>query len=116
MNHVIPTAVAYQTKLVQNIKGLREIGLEEDEYTKTTIDTIKAISRHLTTIKSNVDQMIERRKEINKIEDTRERSIKYCDQVTSFFDIIRRSVDKLELIVDDEQWPLVKYRELMFSH
>ncbi|QHL86442.1 glutamine synthetase type III [Nibribacter ruber] len=116
VNHVIPTAVAYQTKLVQNIKGLREIGLEEDEYTKTTIDTIKAISRHLTTIKSNVDQMIERRKEINKIEDTRERSIKYCDQVTSFFDIIRRSVDKLELIVDDEQWPLVKYRELMFSH
>ncbi|GAA4298365.1 glutamine synthetase III [Nibribacter koreensis] len=116
LNHVIPTAVAYQTKLVQNIKGLREIGLEEEEYTQTTVDTIKAISRHLTTIKANVDQMVERRKELNKIEDTRDRSIRYCDEVTTFFDVIRRSVDKLELIVDDEQWPLVKYREMMFSH
>ncbi|AMM52279.1 glutamine synthetase [Rufibacter sp. DG15C] len=116
LNHVIPTAVAYQTKLVQNIKGLREIGLEEEQYTQTTVDTIKSISKHLTTIKSNVDQMIERRKELNKVEDTRERSIRYCEEVTTFFDTIRYSVDKLELIVDDEQWPLVKYREMMFSH
>ncbi|GGK68955.1 glutamine synthetase III [Rufibacter glacialis] len=115
-NHIIPTATAYQTKLVENIKGLREIGLEDDEYTKTTLDTIKAISRHLTVIKTNVTAMIEKRKVANKIEDTRERAIMYTDEVLTFFDIIRRSVDKLELIVDDEQWPLVKYREMMFRH
>ncbi|MBC3541682.1 glutamine synthetase III [Rufibacter sediminis] len=116
MNHIIPTAIAYQTKLVENIKGLREIGLEDDEYTQTTLDTIKTISRHLTTIKTNVDAMIEKRKVANKIEDTRERAIMYTDEVLSFFDTIRYSVDKLELIVADEQWPLVKYREMMFRH
>ncbi|RNI28429.1 glutamine synthetase type III [Rufibacter immobilis] len=116
MNHIIPTAIAYQTKLVQNIKGLREIGLEDDEYTQTTVETIKTISRHLTTIKTNVEAMIEKRKVANKIEDTRERAIMYTDEVMSYFDSIRYSVDKLELIVDDEQWPLVKYREMMFRH
>ncbi|WP_192820808.1 glutamine synthetase III [Rufibacter sp. LB8] len=115
-NHVIPTAVAYQTKLVQNIKGLRDIGLEDDEYTKTTLETIKNISRHLTVIKTNVEAMIEQRKIANKVEDTRERAIMYDAQVKSYFDTIRYSVDKLELIVDDEQWPLVKYREMLFSH
>ncbi|MBA9077306.1 MULTISPECIES: glutamine synthetase III [Rufibacter] len=115
-NHVIPTAVAYQTKLVQNIKGLREIGLEDDEYTKSTLDTIKNISRHLTTIKTNVEAMVEARKVANKVEDTRERAIQYNENIKSYFDTIRYSVDKLELIVDDEQWPLVKYREMLFSH
>ncbi|MGV3540043.1 MAG: glutamine synthetase III [Rufibacter sp.] len=115
-NHVIPTAVAYQTKLVENIKGLREIGLEDDEYTKTTLDTIKTISRHLTTIKTNVEAMVEARKVANKVEDTRERAIQYNENIKSYFDTIRYSVDKLELIVDDEQWPLVKYREMLFSH
>ncbi|WP_210464764.1 MULTISPECIES: glutamine synthetase III [Rufibacter] len=116
MNHIIPTAIAYQTTLVENIKGLRDIGLEDNEYTQTTLDTIKTISGHLTTIKTNVDAMIEKRKVANKIEDTRERAIMYTDEVLSFFDTIRYSVDKLELIVADEQWPLVKYREMMFRH
>ncbi|AKQ45424.1 glutamine synthetase [Rufibacter radiotolerans] len=116
MNHIIPTAVAYQTKLVENIRGMREIGLKDDEFTVTTLETIKNISRHLATIQTNVDAMIEKRKVANKIEDTRERAIMYTEEVLSFFDTIRRSVDKLELIVDDEQWPLVKYREMMFRH
>ncbi|WP_181305351.1 glutamine synthetase III [Rufibacter sp. XAAS-G3-1] len=116
MNHIIPTAIAYQTKLVQNIKGLREIGLDNDEYINTTLQTIKNISRHLTTIKTTVDAMIEQRKVANKIEDTRGRAIMYTDEVLGFFDTLRYSVDKLELIVEDEQWPLVKYREMLFSH
>ena len=115
VNHVIPTALAYQTKLITNIRGLRELGLD-DEFSQVTVDTIKAISKHIATIKNTVDEMIERRKKANKIEDTRARAIAYCDEVKTCFDPIRRSTDKLELMVADEDWPLVKYRELMFRH
>ncbi|TGE14537.1 glutamine synthetase III family protein [Hymenobacter elongatus] len=115
VNHIIPTAVAYQTKLISNVRGLREIGLD-DEHAQVTIDTIKAISRHISTIKTQVDEMVNARKVANKIDDTRERAIAYCDTVKMHFDPIRRSVDKLELMVADEDWPLVKYRELLFRH
>jgi glutamine synthetase len=115
LNHIIPTAIAYQNKLINNIKGLRELGLEE-EFTNATLDTIKDISKHVSIIKKNVDEMIERRKVANKTDDTRERAIMYCDEVRPYFDTIRYSVDKLELMVDDEDWPLVKYREMLFTH
>ncbi|MDX5420713.1 MAG: glutamine synthetase III [Hymenobacteraceae bacterium] len=115
VNHVIPTAVAYQNKLIQNIRGLKDLGLE-DEYTQTTMEAIKKMSRHITTIQKNVDEMIEARKVANKVEDVRERAIMYREQVFNYFDTIRYSVDKLELMVDDEDWPLIKYRELMFRH
>ncbi|MDU0368819.1 glutamine synthetase III [Hymenobacter endophyticus] len=115
VNHIIPTAVAYQTKLVTNVRGLRELGLD-DENTQVTLDTIKAISRHITTIKTQVDEMVKARKVANKIDDMRERAVAYCDTVKAHFDTIRRSVDKLELMVADEDWPLVKYRELLFRH
>jgi glutamine synthetase len=115
INHIIPTAVAYQTKLVTNVRGLRELGLD-DENSQVTVDTIKAISRHISTIKTNVDEMVQSRKVANKIDDTRERAIAYCDTVKAHFDTIRRAVDKLELMVADEDWPLVKYRELLFRH
>ncbi|KAA9346140.1 glutamine synthetase III family protein [Adhaeribacter soli] len=114
MNHVIPTALKYQNKLIQNVKGLKEIGLGED-YSGTTIDMIKKISNHVTTIKTSVDEMIERRKKANKIEDMRERALMYCNEISTLFQTIRYSVDKLELMVDDEDWPLVKYREMLFS-
>ncbi|QJX48771.1 glutamine synthetase type III [Hymenobacter taeanensis] len=115
INHIIPTAVAYQTKLVNNVRGLRELGLD-DENSQVTVDTIKAISRHISIIKTNVDEMVNSRKVANKIDDTRERALAYCDNVKGHFDTIRRSVDKLELMVADEDWPLVKYRELLFRH
>ncbi|QCR22131.1 glutamine synthetase III [Pontibacter sp. SGAir0037] len=114
VNHVIPTAVAYQNKLINNYRGLKELGLEA-EYTEATLEAIKKMSRHITTIQKNVDEMIEARKVANKIEDARERAIMYQEKVFSYFDTIRYSVDKLELMVDDEDWPLVKYRELMFN-
>ncbi len=112
-NHVIPTAVAYQNKLIQNIRGLKDLGLE-DEYTETTLESIKRISRHIKTIQTNAVEMIQHRKIANKIEDVREKAIYYNEKVMNYFEPIRTSVDKLELMVDDEDWPLVKYRELMF--
>ncbi|HEX8427081.1 glutamine synthetase III [Hymenobacter sp.] len=115
INHIIPTAVAYQTKLITNVRGLRELGLDDAD-SQVTVDTIKTISRHITIIKTTVDEMINARKVANKIEDTRERAVAYCDIVKAHFDTIRRSVDKLELLVADEDWPLVKYRELLFRH
>jgi glutamine synthetase len=113
VNHVIPTAIAYQNRLIQNIRGLKELGLE-DEFTHTNLEAIKKMSRHINTIQKGVDDMIEARKSANKIDDARERAIAYREEVFSYFDTIRYSVDKLELMVDDEDWPLIKYRELMF--
>ncbi|WP_347159254.1 glutamine synthetase III [Pontibacter chitinilyticus] len=113
VNHVIPTAIIYQNKLIQNIRGLKELGLE-DEYTQSTIESIKKMSKHISSIQKNVEDMIEARKVANKIEDVRERAIAYNEQVLYFFEPIRYSVDKLELMVNDEDWPLIKYRELLF--
>jgi glutamine synthetase len=111
MNHIIPTAVAYQSKLMENAMGLKNLGLDS----KTAIKTIEEISNHIEIIKSNVRNMIEERKRINKIADTQKRAIDYCDNIKErYFDVIRDSVDKLELVVDNEDWPLVKYRELLF--
>ncbi|GAB2965412.1 glutamine synthetase III [Hymenobacter coalescens] len=115
VNHIIPTAVAYQNKLVQNVRGLRELGLD-DEYSQVTVDSIKEISRRIATIKNTVGDMIDERKKANKLEDTRERALAYGENIRPLFDVIRRQVDKLELLVADEDWPLVKYRELLFLH
>lgn len=111
MNHIIPTAIAYQTKLIANANGLA--GLKVDN--KTVVQTIKEISGHVDIIKSSVRAMIEERKRVNKIADVHKRAIAYCDDIKEkYFDTIRDSVDKLELLVDNQDWPLVKYRELLF--
>jgi glutamine synthetase len=111
MNHIVPTAIAYQTKLITNANGLKGLGVDNS----TVVQTIKEISGHIDTIKNNVRAMIEERKRINKITDTHKRAIAYCDDVKEkYFETIRDSVDKLELLVDNEDWPLVKYRELLF--
>lgn len=110
-NHIIPTAINYQNKLIQNANGLDDLGLDSSEIKKT----IQEVSKHISSVRRLVDDMIEERKRINKIEDVRERSLEYCDHVKEkYFKQLRYSVDKLELLVDDEDWPLVKYRELLF--
>ncbi|MEQ8927740.1 MAG: glutamine synthetase III [Fulvivirga sp.] len=110
-NHIVPTAVAYQNKLIQNAKGLKEVGLNN----KQVVSTIESISKHIEILQTEVENMTEERKRINKITDTRKKAIAYCDDVKSkYFEKIRYSVDKLELVVDDEDWPLVKYREMLF--
>ncbi len=111
MNHIVPTAIAYQNKLIANANGLQGLGVDN----KTVVQTIKQISTYIDIIKNGVREMIEERKRINKITDTRERAIAYCDEIREkYFESIRDAVDKLELLVDDEDWPLVKYRELLF--
>ncbi len=115
INHIIPTAIAYQTKLIDNVRGLRELGLDGD-HAQVTIEMIKAISGYVSTIKTNVDAMVDARKAANKVTDVREQAIAYCDDIKTKFDPIRRAVDKLEQMVADEDWPLVKYRELLFRN
>lgn len=111
MNQIIPAAVNYQNKLISNAEGLQDIGLEEEA--KFFIDIIKGISQHILAIKTNVDEMVEARKEANELEGYH-KSVAYCEKVKAYFDVIRYNVDKLELIVDNEEWPIVKYRELLF--
>lgn len=111
INHIVPTAINYQNKLIQNANGLKGLGIDNAEVVKT----IEKISGYIHTIQAEVDNMINERKRVNKIEDTRERAIAYCDDVKGkYFDKIRYAVDKLELTIDDEDWPLVKYREMLF--
>jgi len=111
MNHIVPTAIAYQSKLINNANGLKGLSIEN----KAVVKTIEEISGHIETIKNGVREMIEERKRVNKISDTHKRAIAYCDDIKEkYFDKIRDSVDKLELLVDNEDWPLVKYRELLF--
>lgn len=116
MNHVIPTAINYQNRLIQNVQGLKEIfGKDFEQYASEQLDIIKDISKHIREIKSNVDQMIDERKKANKIDHADKRADAYCNKVKPFFEVIRYHCDKLELTVDDELWPLTKYRELLFT-
>jgi glutamine synthetase len=111
LNHIIPTAIAYQNKLIQNANGLKSLGIDN----KAVVQTIKEASEYIDIIKNGVRQMIEERKRLNKITDSHKRAYAYCDDVKEkYFDKIRDAVDKLELLVDDEDWPLVKYREILF--
>ena len=111
MNHIVPTAIAYQNKLIANANGLAGLGVDN----KAVIQTIREISGHIEIIKNGVRDMVEARKKANKVLDVHERAIAYCDDIKEkYFEAIRDSVDKLELLVDDEDWPLAKYRELLF--
>jgi glutamine synthetase len=111
MNHIVPTAIAYQNKLITNANGLAGLGIDN----KAVVQTIREISGYIDTIKNGVRDLTEERKRINKMTDTHKRAIAYCDDIKEkYFDSIRDAVDKLELLVDDEDWPLVKYRELLF--
>jgi glutamine synthetase len=110
---IIPGAIEYQSKLIQNVQGLQAIGLDKKTY-QAQLELITKISEHLNFIKTNVDKMVEARKKANAIEDAREKSIAYDEKVKTFFEPIRYHVDKLEQVIDDEQWPLPKFRELLF--
>lgn len=117
LNHIIPTAIRYQGSLVQNVKGLKDI-LSAAEFKKAAqiqLDMISEISEHVNIIKTNVDNMTEARKKANAISDVKKQAIDYCEKVKAYFETIRYHVDKLELLVDDENWPLPKYRELLFT-
>jgi glutamine synthetase len=115
-NHIVPTAINYQNKLIQNVKGLKEV-LSADVFQKLAKDQlqmIEEISTHISTIISEREAMVEERKKCNSIESARDRAIAYCDNVIPYFGKIRYAADKLEMLIDDELWPLPKYRELIF--
>jgi glutamine synthetase len=112
INHIIPAAINYQTRLAQNVEALQDIGMKAPSYS-TQVDMIGEISEHIYAIKKNTDEMIDARRKANKLEKARDKAIAYCDKVKPYFDEIRTHVDKLEMLVDDELWPLPKYRELV---
>jgi glutamine synthetase len=113
-SYILPAAIRYQNILVDNLKGLKEAGIADNVCTQRT-QILSKISEHINNISENVVAMIEARKVCNAIEDTRERAISYCTKVKeAYFDKIRYHVDKLEQLVDDREWYLPKYRELVF--
>lgn len=113
-SHVLPAAIRYQNALINNIKGLMDIGITTESYANQK-QILEKISLHINKVSDLVEKMISARKKANNISNTREKAIAYCDEVKGkFFDDIRYHVDKLELLVDDESWYLPKYRELLF--
>ncbi len=115
-NHIIPTAIAYQNVLLENVKGLGEVFSGEAYTAQATghLDTIKRMSEHITRIKTYVDDMIQARKEANALDDQAKMAYAYAHKVNPLLETIRYHIDKLELLVDDKIWPLPKYRELLF--
>lgn len=116
MNHIVPVAIEYQSKLIDNVykmKGLFQAE-EAEKLSAENIAIIRKISEHTSYIKEHVDAMIEARKVANKIVDEREKAVAYHDNIAPMLEQIRYHIDKLELIVDDQMWTLPKYRELLF--
>jgi len=116
LNHIIPVATRYQSQLIDNVHKLNEIFPADvaDGLTGDNISLIKQISEHASYITTHVKQLIDARRIANRLTDEREKAIAYHDTVAPLLDSIRYHVDKLELIVDDELWPLPKYREILF--
>jgi len=113
-SHVLPAAIRYQNLLANNIKGLKESGLKESAFVNQK-QILEKISEHIMMTSELVEKMIEARKICNNMEGTRTKAIAYQSQVKDkFFDDIRYHVDKLELLVDDREWYLPKYREILF--
>jgi len=115
-NHIIPTAVKYQNILIDNVKGLKEIyGKDFKKFASEQLLLILEISKRIEAINSGVTKMTNERKKANSISDTTKKAKVYCSKVKPLFDDIRYHCDKLELLIDDELWPLAKYRELLFT-
>ena len=116
MNHIIPVATRYQSALIDNVHKVQEVFPAETaaRLNAKNLELIEKISEHTSFIAENADRLVENRKVANRIENVRAKAIAYHDTVAPMLESIRYHVDKLELIVDDEMWPLPKYRELLF--
>jgi glutamine synthetase len=115
-NHIVPTSIRYQSTLSENVNRLKKV-LEKDVYEKVSkeqIQMIVEISQLVSEVLRGVNEMTEARKVANKIDNLRKKSLAYCDEVRPYLEKIRYSVDKLELVVDNEIWPLAKYREILY--
>ncbi|WP_108822747.1 glutamine synthetase III [Dysgonomonas sp. Marseille-P4361] len=114
LNHIIPVAISYQSILLTNVSKLKEVFDDYKTLGAEQLRLIEKISNHVNAINAKVHAMIDARKVANSIEEEREKAIAYHDNVAPYLDEIRYHVDKLELIVDNDMWPLAKYRELLF--
>lgn len=117
INHIVPIAVIYQNRLLENLIGMKQI-FEKDEYeqlSEARKNLVKEISEHVSSIKAMVKQMTEERKIANRIEDIQEKVFEYEKNVNPYLESIREHVDALEMEIDNEIWPLPKYRELLFA-
>jgi glutamine synthetase len=115
-NHVIPTAYNYQNKLIRNVTGMIQIfGKEADDIGKGQKELIKKITFHVDKLNELVEKMTDGRRKANKIENSKKKARAYIDDVKSCFDDIRYHADKLEMLIDDEIWPLPKFREMLFT-
>jgi glutamine synthetase len=117
INHIVPTAIKYMTSLIDNVKGLKEVfnDTEFERLAGARKEVIISISDHISMIKKLVNEMVDERRKANIIEDNYKKAIAYESNVKPYLDEIRSHIDKLELVVDNEMWPLPKYRELLFT-
>ena len=116
MNHIIPVATEYQSKLINNVYKMKELFPAEkaSQLSAENMKLIEEIARRTIFITEHVNAMVEARKVANKIESEREKAIAYHDTIAPMLEEIRYHIDKLELIVDNQMWTLPKYRELLF--
>ena len=115
LNHVIPAAVRYQNVLIENVKGIKDIfGEGYLDFCSAEIETLKKISTYINRISMDVEELVEARKRANRIENIAERAKVYSHSVKDMMDKVRDNADHLEMLIDDEMWPLPKYRELLF--
>ena len=117
INHIVPIAIKYMTSLIENVQGLKDIfnDTEFERLAGARKEVIVTISDHISSIKKLVNEMVDERRKANIIEDNYKKAIAYESKVKPYLDEIRNHIDKLELVVDNEMWPLPKYRELLFT-
>jgi len=113
VNHILPAAVNYQTALADNVLKLKDLGMSDKDF-KAQVDLIKLISENVNGIKEKVSSMTEARRKANEAEEANAMAKAYCYEVKPLMEEIRTYADRLEYLVDDREWPLIKYRELMF--
>ena len=112
---MIPAAVRYQNILIENVKGMKDIfGDDYLNYCASEIEALKKISTYINNVSADVEGLVEARKKANRIEAIAERAKVYSYEVKDMMDKVRMSADNLEMLIDDEVWPLPKYRELLF--
>lgn len=116
INHVIPVATRYQSILVDNLVKIKSLfdDAKAHKIINQDLQTIETISEHMSVIKEDIERLVNARKRANSIDNERDKAIAYHDEVIPLMEVIRYHIDKLELMVDNEMWPLPKYRELLF--
>ena len=115
INHILPVASRYQSMLLDKVYKMKELfGAKYETIAAQDLALIEKISGHMAKIQTLTEKMVDARKVANKIENEREKAVAYHDTVAVMFDEIRYHIDKLEEVIDNEMWPLPKYRELLF--